>query len=272
MTAPGTRVHVRPDAVRGARIVLDASETRHVRRVLRLNVGDLVRAMDGLGHEWTVRLTALGARAEGEILEAGAPAEESPLALTLAQGIPKGDKLETIIRMSTELGVASVAPLITTRSIAREEHVRWAVRRARWERVAREASKQCGRAVVPGVAAPAALDPSSDTPEVSPVHPSSEPSPAGISPARTLRCSPSRFASDPAPGPIVARCWPSTWSTSGAASASSDDAESVRIPAKRAMKSITPPTLAPNSESRMPLPAPRAPCVVTPHRRGSSRS
>jgi len=157
VTAPGTRVHVRPDAVRGARIVLDASETRHVRRVLRLNVGDLVRAMDGLGHEWTVRLTALGARAEGEILEAGAPAEESPLALTLAQGIPKGDKLETIIRMSTELGVACVAPLITTRSIAREEHGRWAVRRARWERVAREASKQCGRAVVPGVAAPVAL-------------------------------------------------------------------------------------------------------------------
>src|SRR4030095_14172992 len=87
---------------------------------------------------------------------------------------------------------------------------------------------------------PAAPAPSPDTPEVSPVPPSSEPSPAGISPARTLRCSPSRFASDPAPGPIVARCWPSTWSTSGAVSASSDDAESVRIPAKRAMKSITP--------------------------------
>lgn len=156
--APGTRVHVRPDAVRGARIVLDAGETRHVRRVLRLSVGDLVRAMDGLGHEWTVRLTALGTRAEGEILEAGAPADESPLGLILAQGIPKGDKLETIIRMSTELGVGAVAPLMTTRSIAREEsHARWAARRARWERVAREASKQCGRAIVPGVAAPATL-------------------------------------------------------------------------------------------------------------------
>jgi 16S rRNA (uracil1498-N3)-methyltransferase len=156
--APGTRVHVRPEAVRGGRIVLDASETRHVRRVLRLGVGDIVRAMDGLGHEWTVRLSALGTRAEGQILEAAAPAEESPLGLTLAQGIPRGDKLETIIRMSTELGVAAVAPLMTARSIARAESLaRWAGRRARWERVAREASKQCGRATVPAVATPATL-------------------------------------------------------------------------------------------------------------------
>lgn len=157
MSAPGTRVHVRPEAVRGARIVLDASETRHLRRVLRLNVGDLVRAMDGLGHEWTVRLTTLGARAEGEIVETGASADESPLTLTLAQGIPKGDKLETIIRMSTELGVTSVAPLTTARSIPHEKEARWAARRARWERVAREAAKQCGRAIVPDVAAPVTL-------------------------------------------------------------------------------------------------------------------
>ena len=53
--------------------MLDADETRHVRRVMRLRVGDLVRAMDGIGHEWTVRLTALGARAEGEILERARP-------------------------------------------------------------------------------------------------------------------------------------------------------------------------------------------------------
>ena len=117
--APGTRVHVRPDAVREGRVVLDADETRHVRRVLRLRVGDLVRAMDGLGHEWTVRLTALGARAEGEILDTGAPAPESPLHLTLAQGLPKGDKLDTVIRMSTELGVAAIVPLLSARSVPR---------------------------------------------------------------------------------------------------------------------------------------------------------
>jgi 16S rRNA (uracil1498-N3)-methyltransferase len=158
VSGAGPRVHVRPDAVSGARLVLDAEETRHLRRVLRLRVGDLVRAMDGAGHEWTVRLTSLGPRAaEGEILEVGAPPHESPLHLTLAQGLPKGDKLEGIIRMSTELGVAAVAPLLTERSVARADAARWTGRRARWERIAREAAKQCGRAVVPTIDAPAGL-------------------------------------------------------------------------------------------------------------------
>ena len=131
MTPAWPRVHVRPEAVRGDRLALDARETHHLRRVLRLRVGDLVRAMDGAGHEWTVRLTAVGPRAaEGEILEAGAPPHESPLALTLAQGVPKGDKLEGIIRMSTELGVAAVAPLLTERSVARADAARWSSRPA----------------------------------------------------------------------------------------------------------------------------------------------
>jgi 16S rRNA (uracil1498-N3)-methyltransferase len=158
MSGAGPRVHVRPGAVSGARLVLDAAETRHLRRVLRLRVGDLVRAMDGAGHEWTVRLTALASRsAEGEILEATSPPRESPLHLTLVQGLPKGDKLEGIIRMSTELGVAAIVPLLAARSVARADAARWPGRRARWERVAREAAKQCGRAVVPAVAAPAGL-------------------------------------------------------------------------------------------------------------------
>jgi 16S rRNA (uracil1498-N3)-methyltransferase len=158
MSPAWPRVHVRPEAVHGARLVLDARETHHLHRVLRLRAGDLVRAMDGAGHEWTVRLTSVSPRAaEGEILEAGAPPQESPLHLTLAQGLPKGDKLEGIIRMSTELGVAAVAPLLTERSVARPDAARWTGRRARWERVAREAAKQCGRAVVPAVTAPLGL-------------------------------------------------------------------------------------------------------------------
>ena len=117
MSGAGPRVHVRPEAVSGTRVVLDAEEARYLRRVLRLRVGDLVRALDGHGRELTVRLTALGTRsAEGEILDSATPARESPLHLTLAQGLPKADKLETIIRMSTELGVAAVVPLLTSRT------------------------------------------------------------------------------------------------------------------------------------------------------------
>ena len=155
MSGAGPRVHVRPEAVSGTRVVLDAEEARHLRRVLRLRVGDVVRALDGRGRELTVRLTALGARsAEGEILDSATPARESPLHLTLAQGLPKADKLEIIIRMSTELGVTAVVPLLTSRTVPLGEG---RGRRDRWERVAREAAKQSGRAVVPTIAAPQEL-------------------------------------------------------------------------------------------------------------------
>jgi 16S rRNA (uracil1498-N3)-methyltransferase len=82
---------------------------------------------------------------------------ESPLDLTLAQGIPRGDKLEAIIRMATELGVSRVVPLVTERTVVRVEPGPWAHRLARCRRVAREAAKQCGRAVVPEVDPPQRL-------------------------------------------------------------------------------------------------------------------
>src|SRR5262249_32064667 len=73
---------------------------------------------------------------------------------TLAQAIPKGDKMETVIRMTTELGVSRVVPLITARTVVRLEPARWPARVTRWQRVAKEAAQQCGRAAVPEVMPP----------------------------------------------------------------------------------------------------------------------
>ena len=80
-----------------------------------------------------------------------------PIELTLAQGLPKGDKLDAIVRMATELGATRVVPLVCRRSVVRMEPGRSAARRVRWERIAREAAKQCGRTSVPDVCAPAPL-------------------------------------------------------------------------------------------------------------------
>src|SRR6185437_9977356 len=113
-------------------------------------------------------------------------------------------------------------------------------------------------------AAPAGLDPMAEVSDVNPDHPSRELRPGGIMPARTVFCPPIRLAREAAPGAIDARCLPSTCRTSGAARASSDDADSERTPAKRAMRSPTLLIFGPNSESRMPLPAPSAVWVVTP--------
>jgi 16S rRNA (uracil1498-N3)-methyltransferase len=125
--------------------------------VLRLAPGDLVIAADGRGHDYTVRLESLGDTATGTILGVSNNRGEPPLAITLLQAIAKGDKMEAIVRAATELGVARVLPAISARTVVRLEPGRWRERGRRWQRVAREAAKQCGRALVPEVEPPRPL-------------------------------------------------------------------------------------------------------------------
>jgi 16S rRNA (uracil1498-N3)-methyltransferase len=152
------RFHVRPDHVDGDRLSFDAKEARHMGRVLRLAAGDVVTALDGRGCAYAVRLdTVTAAGATGTILKAERAAPESPLTVTLAQGITKPDAMETIIRSVTELGVSRIVPVVTRRSVVRLAGARAQDRARRWQRVATEAAKQCGRAVIPRVDAPVDL-------------------------------------------------------------------------------------------------------------------
>ena len=151
------RFTISPERISGDRVVFDAAETRHLVRVLRLHPGDLVIAADGHGHAYRVRILTLGATATGAIVGGASAAEESALTISLVQGIPKGDQMEVVIRASTELGVARILPALTERTVVRLDAARWRDRARRWQRVAREATKQCGRAVVPSVEAPQPL-------------------------------------------------------------------------------------------------------------------
>src|SRR5262249_59340310 len=127
-------------------VVYDAEETHHPARVLRLQPGTVVHAVDGQGHELTVRVVRIGPRAaEGDIVERAVRAIESPLSLTLAQGIPKGSKLETVIRMATELGVVRVVPLLLERSVARPDREESSHRLLRLLRGDREGAQHARR-------------------------------------------------------------------------------------------------------------------------------
>ncbi|HET7342809.1 MAG TPA: 16S rRNA (uracil(1498)-N(3))-methyltransferase [Methylomirabilota bacterium] len=147
-----------PERVIDGRVTFDADESRHLTRVLRLRPGDTVVATDGAGRDYTVRLETLGEAVTGTVLAAAAGPHESPLTVTLVQGVPKGDRMETILRAATELGVARVLPALCERTVVRLEPGRWRERARRWQRVAREAAKQCGRAVIPDVETPRPLD------------------------------------------------------------------------------------------------------------------
>ena len=151
------RFTIAPERLAGGRVTFDRAESRHLVRVLRLGPGDTVIATDGAGRAWTVRVETVGELATGTLVGAAASAGESPLRVTLAQSVAKGDKMEQIVRAATELGVARVVPVLAERTVVRLEPARWRERARRWQRVAREAAKQCGRAVVPPVEAPRPL-------------------------------------------------------------------------------------------------------------------
>ncbi len=74
--------------------------------------------------------------------------------ITLAQALPKGDKMEFIVQKATELGVARIVPFRSARTIPRRTEDRAARRLERWRRIAAEAAEQCGRTDVPEIAEP----------------------------------------------------------------------------------------------------------------------
>jgi 16S rRNA (uracil1498-N3)-methyltransferase len=143
------RFTIAPERIARGHVAFDADESHHLCRVLRLRPGDTVIATDGAGHDYTVVLDTVGAQATGSVLKVAAHDAESPLAVTLVQVIPKGDRMETIVRAATELGVARVLPALSARTVVRLDAAGWSERTRRWQRVAREATKQCRHGVVP---------------------------------------------------------------------------------------------------------------------------
>jgi 16S rRNA (uracil1498-N3)-methyltransferase len=126
--------------------------------VLRLAVGDPCIVFNGDGHDYAAAVAAVGKREARLRVGAATPVErESPLRTVLLQGVAKGEKMDLILQKATELGVHAIVPVWSQRSDVRLDGERAAKRLEHWRGVVASACEQCGRAVVPDVAAPAAL-------------------------------------------------------------------------------------------------------------------
>ncbi len=149
---PRRRFFVPPSALDADPIVFAPREAHHIAGVLRLRPGTRIVAFDGR-REVEADLLTVG-DAGVTAAKIGAPrAAVRPVSLVLLQGVPRGPKMDVIVRMVTEIGVSSVHPVLTERSVADPGPVRV----ERWRRIAREAAKQCGRADVPEIYPPAVL-------------------------------------------------------------------------------------------------------------------
>ncbi|MGE0371576.1 MAG: 16S rRNA (uracil(1498)-N(3))-methyltransferase [Gammaproteobacteria bacterium] len=144
------RIHLPRALAPGARLALDKAASGHVLRVLRLKPGAGLILFNGDGGEYEATLAAVENRAAmvtvGKFIAAG---RESPLAITLAQGISRGERMDYTLQKSVELGVARIVPLQTEFSQVRLDGERLERRCQHWGGVLASAGEQCGRTRLP---------------------------------------------------------------------------------------------------------------------------
>lgn len=145
------RLHVPPAALAAGRVELAGEPFHHLVHVLRARRGDRVTLFDGAGREAEATVETLGEA--GATLCAGEPREvpRPAVDLTLLLGLLKGEKMDLVVQKGTELGMTRLVPLAVAHAVVRLDEARHGGRLARWEKIAREAARQCGRADVPEI-------------------------------------------------------------------------------------------------------------------------
>ncbi len=144
------RLFLPPEQLVSKEIIIADEQARYLSLVMRVQPGDPVIIFDGQGNKYTCKV--LSSRKKETLVyqvKRDPYSAESPVAITLAQGIPKGSKMDFIIQKSTELGIKRIVPILTERSeIKRTSKV------DRWRKIALSASQQSGREKIPDVSIP----------------------------------------------------------------------------------------------------------------------
>lgn len=153
-----TRVHVTGPLTAGHRHTIDGDAANHIARVLRLRQGDPLTLFDGGGGEYAARIEEFRKGAVIVSVDEQLPvARESPLPITLAQGVSRGERMDWVVQKATELGVTRITPVLTERSVVRLDAKQAERKRLHWQAIAVAACEQSGRDRVPGVDVPLIL-------------------------------------------------------------------------------------------------------------------
>lgn len=143
------RIAIAPSQLQQGQILLTKVQQHYLARVLRLREGDRFIAMDGRGKWWLTQL----AGEQGQVLEPLLVETELPVSITLMVALPKGNAFDDIVRSCTELGVTTIAPVLSDRTLLQPSPQKL----ERWRRIAAEAAEQSERAFVPTILEPVAF-------------------------------------------------------------------------------------------------------------------
>jgi len=146
-----TRIHVpgplRPDS----EITLPSQAGEHLTRVLRLAAGAPFVMFNGQGGEYAAEIASTGKQVRARVLRYDPVERESPLQITLLQGVARGERMDLIVQKATELGVADIVPVLAERSVVKVDAKQRERKREHWQSIVVSACEQCGRNRVPAV-------------------------------------------------------------------------------------------------------------------------
>ncbi|MAD57572.1 MAG: 16S rRNA (uracil(1498)-N(3))-methyltransferase [Porticoccus sp.] len=149
------RVHTKQSLSSGAEIILDDFAAKHIGTVLRLNPGKFVTIFNGEGGEFKSTITKVKRNKITLLVgEHVKTTNESPLKIHLGIGISRGDRMDTVIQKSTEVGVTEITPLFTERVGVKLENDKLQNRLTHWQKVCISACEQSHRTKIPIINSP----------------------------------------------------------------------------------------------------------------------
>ncbi len=143
---------VPPENISGGFITINADNSVHIKRVLRMRCGESLTVSDGTGTDYECEITDMADGIVCKILDMTKNATEPNIRVTLYQALPKASKMEYIIQKTTELGIVKIVPCTLSRCVVKLDGKEAAKKTARWQKIAAEAAKQSGRGIIPEVA------------------------------------------------------------------------------------------------------------------------
>lgn len=148
------RFFVQAENIASDTVTITGDDAWHIARSLRMAVGETVTVCDGAGSEYICTLESItDETVTATVCERRRAAGEFPFYTVLYQALPKGDKMDLIVQKAVEQGASEIVPFLSERCISRPDDKAMAKKRIRWQRIALEAAKQCGRGIVPKVGA-----------------------------------------------------------------------------------------------------------------------
>jgi len=144
------RFFVDKEQITDSLVYITGDDVKHISKVLRLRENEEITVCDMCKNDYLCRIKEISTdRVVASVTSKEVNHAESDIQITLYQGLPKSDKMDYIVQKCVELGVSKIVPVITKRAVSRPSDSEKKV--SRWQKIAAEAAKQCGRGIIPEI-------------------------------------------------------------------------------------------------------------------------